>query len=200
MEDAVYGVYSEDNLVSEIRTNKEGIAYIDNLELGKYKVKELIPSKGYELDENVYEIELTYDNREVVITSKESIIKGDIEINKYYGDNENYDKEDGAEFEIYDINNRQIDTYVTYNGTINKKLEYGSYYVIQTKGKEGYKFIDKFNINITENKKYTFDLFDDILVVEVPDTGKNDYHRIIPLILILLGCLLVFKSRKSITC
>ena len=71
-------------------------------------------------------------------------------INKYYGEK----LEDGAIFEIYDINNNLIGTYETENGIINIKLEYGEYYGIQTSGVSGYNLVDKFDISIKEEKEY----------------------------------------------
>lgn len=196
---AIYGLYKDDKLIHTLTTDENGVAYIKDVPLGNYYLKEITPSTGYELDTNTYEVRLTKDNKSFIVNSYENIIKGNILINKYYGNKDNYKKEDGATFEIYDINDNLIGTYVTKDGKINAKLDYGKYYVIQTKGMNGYSLSDKFNISINENKEYKFDLHDDVLVVEVPNTGKNDYYRIIPLILILFGSLLVLKSKKSIT-
>lgn len=194
LEGAIYGIYSDNELISEIKTNEIGIASIDNLHLGKYEVKELVPSLGYEIDQNIYEIELTYNNNDVVINSYENVIRGNIELNKYYGEYDNYYKEDGATFDIYDINDKLVGTYITENGIVNEILDYGNYYVIQTNGIQGYNFVDKFNISINESKKYSYDLYDEILIVEVPNTMKNDSYRLIPIVFILLGILLIIKS------
>ena len=195
---AVYGVFNEDTLINEITTNEFGTGYIDDLPLGKYFIKELIPSIGYNLDEKVYEVELTYDNRNISIESLENIIKGDIELNKYYGEENNYELENNAVFDIYDINDNFIGSYETVNGKINEKLDYGEYYVVQKTGIDGYNFVDKFNISIKENKKYSFDLYDKALIVEVPNTGVYSYkYKVYPAFLILFGTILIFVSKKT---
>lgn len=200
VEGATYGVFKNNILVDEITTDINGIANIQNLSLGKYIVKELNPSLGYSIDENIYEIDLTYDNKDMGIISKENIIKGDIELNKYYGFKDNYELENEAIFEIYDINDKFIGSYQTINGKINEKLDYGNYYVIQTKGINGYSFIDKFNISISEEKKYSFNLYDDILIVDVPNTGVSNYkYKLYPILFIIFGIALIIKSLKKTT-
>ena len=208
---AVYGIYDEEELITTIETDESGIAYIENLPLGKYYVKELMPSLGYKLDENIYQINLTKDNQDVVIESYEQVIKGNLIINKYYGEEDNSNIEDGAIFEIYDIKDNLIGTYETQNGVINEKLEYGEYYAIQTKGILGYDFVDKFNISIKEEKDYFFELYDEkqknyffelydkeeILIVEVPDTKVKNYNYFISIIFVIFGLTLILKSLKN---
>lgn len=196
---AVYGIYKDEVLIDQIVTDENGIASLENLPLGKYKVKELKSSVGYNLDKNIYEVELTYDNKDIIINSYEEVIKGNIELNKYYGEENNYMLEDGAVFEIYDINNNLIGSYETIDGKIKEKLDYGNYYVVQTKGINGYSFIDKFNISIDKNKKYSFNLYDDIMIVDVPNTSRIDYYRLYPILFILFGVFLIFKASKKVT-
>lgn len=198
LEGAIYGLYDSNELITTIETNEEGIGYIDNLPLGKYYVKEITPSIGYNLDENIYEIDLTKDNKDVIINSYEEVIKGNLIINKYYGDEDDFKLEEGAVFELYDINDNLIDTYHTSNGVINEKLEYGDYYMIQTKGIENHKLVDKFNISIKDNIDYINDLYnirEEVLIVEVPDTFKIDYKKFISPILIIIGSIIVLISR-----
>ena len=211
LEGAVYGIYDDEELITTIETDDRGIAYIENLPLGKYYVKEITPSLGYKLDDNTYEINLTNENKDVTIDSYECVIKGNLIINKYYGDN-TYEKEDDAVFEIYDINDNLIGTYETKDGIINEKLEYGEYYSVQKEGISGYKFVDKFNIFINEEKDYIFDLYnkkeyvislsnkkEEVLIVEVPNTKVKNYNKLISISLILSGLILVLKSFKKTT-
>ena len=203
LEGAEYGIYNEEELITTIKTNEEGVAYINKLPLGKYYVKEINPSLGYKLDEKVYEITLTNNDRDIVINSYEEVIKGNLIINKYYGEDNNYKKEEGAVFEIYDIKDNLVGTYQTENGLINEKLEYGEYYAIQTKGINGYKFVGKFNILISKEKDYVFDLYnnkEDILIVDVPDTKVKNYSKFISFGLIIIGILFLLKGLKKTTC
>ena len=191
---AKYGIYKDDNLIKEIETNEFGTAYIDNLKLGNYIVKELYPSEGYNIDENIYEVSLTYENKDAHIESLESVIKGNIIFNKYFGIDNDYEFEDKAIFEIYDINDNLIGSYETMNGVLKETLDYGDYYAIQAGGINGYSYVDKFEISIRENREYSYDLYDNLLVVDVPDTSKNDLN--ISEMCIMLGILFIFKSIK----
>ena len=196
LEGAVYGIYKNDELIKEVITDNSGKAEINNLEFGNYYVKELTPSIGYNLDQNIYEVELNYNNKNFIVNSYENVIKGDLDINKYYGDENNYKLEDGAIFELYDIYNNMIGQYETIDGKIAEKLDYGDYYLLQKKGIDGYNLVDKLNISIKENKKYSYDLYDNVLVVVVPDTGINKEFNDIGYIFILSGILVLIFNKK----
>lgn len=205
LEGAIYGVYKEDELLYTLKTDKDGYAYIDDLPLGKYSVKEISPSIGYELDPNTYEVNLTKEDRNILVISYENVIKGNLVINKYYGSDDNYELEDGAVFELYDSNDNLVSSYETVNGKIEEELEYGEYYLLQKQGIDGYKFIDKFNLSIKNKKDYIFDLYNEkeVLVVEVPDTSKNSYNKQISMVLIFIGSIITsigkIKVKKKTT-
>ena len=200
LEGAIYGIYKDNNLINEIITDENGVAYIGDLPFGEYTIKELVASKGYSIDDEIYKVELTTDNKEVTIISKENIIKGYVILNKYYGNEDYYEIEDGAVFEIYDANNSLIGTYETKKGKIEEELAFGNYQVVQTKGKTGYSFVDNFNISIDENKKYSFNLYDNVLIVSVPNTGITSKRlNIGSILLILSGICLILKSIKKTT-
>lgn len=195
---AIYGIYQDDELLYTLETDENGNASIDNLPLGQYYVKEISPSTGYELDTNIYEVNLTKDNGNVVVISYENVIKGNLVINKYYGSDNGYNLEDGAVFELYDSDDNLIKTYETSNGKINEEIEYGEYYLLQKKGIDGYKFVDKFNLSVKDKKDYIFDLYDEILVVEVPNTSKNSYNKQISFILIFIGSIITGIGKINI--
>ena len=87
---AVYEVFhAKGTIVASITTNAEGKAVTGNLPLGKYKVKEKAgsSSKGYLVDLNTYEVEITSENRASTIfvkgiTSIETPQYGQIELKK----------------------------------------------------------------------------------------------------------------------
>lgn len=58
LQGAVYGVYTNENCtgspVATMTTNASGYAKVTNLALGKYWIKEITPSKGYDLDPTIY--------------------------------------------------------------------------------------------------------------------------------------------------
>lgn len=195
---AIYGIYNDSGLIAEITTNESGVATFKDLELGNYYVKELKPSEGYELDTNIYYINLTKENKSALINSYEKIIKAEVILNKYYVDGDNYTKEDDAIFELYNSKIELVETFKTENGSAKKTIPFGEYYLVQIKGKDGYSFIDKFKISINEKRKYVFELYDkrEVLVVDVPDTLKNDHKSKVPTSLIITGLFLVFISKK----
>ena len=62
LKDAVYTIYTDENCTKSYKTlttDEKGKAIINNLPLNKYWVKETSASKGYQLDENIYEVDLT---------------------------------------------------------------------------------------------------------------------------------------------
>ena len=163
LEGAVYGVYNEDELITTITTDSSGIGYLEELPLGSYKIKQINPSQGYKLDSNTHEINITKENKDIVIDSYSEIIKGNVIINKYFGNEENYKLEDGAIFEVYDINNNLIGSYESNDGVVKVELEYGKYYIDQVKGIDGYKLEDRRYITIIEEKDYQIDFYDEII-------------------------------------
>lgn len=195
---AIYGIYNDSGLIAEITTDESGVATFNDLELGNYYVKELKPSEGYELDTNIYYINLTKENKNALINSYEKIIKAEVILNKYYVDSDNYTKEDDAIFELYNSKIELVETFKTENGSAKKTIPFGEYYLVQIKGKDGYSFIDKFKISINEKRKYVFELYDkrEVLVVDVPDTLKNDHKSKVSASLIITGLFLVFISKK----
>ena len=184
---AKYGLYNDLGLIETYETNNDGIINIELLSLGKYYIKELEPSYGYELDNNIYFINLTKDSKTSVVYSYENVIKVDVEINKYYVDDEDY-KESDAVFEIYDDKDNFVNVYKTNeDGIINLKLEYGNYYLKQIKGKVGYRLIDKFLFKINDTSKKTYNLYNEVLIVSVPNTGVYIKKNYIYLYLIFIG-------------
>lgn len=198
LEGAIYGIYEDDILIDELVTDVNGQIEIKNLKLGKYYVKELTPSKGYNLDENIYEVDLTHEKNEFIINSYERIISGYLNVNKYYGEENNYMLEDSARFELFDTNNNLIGEYKTLNGKIEEKLDYGDYYLIQKSGKEGYSFVDRLNLSIKESKKYSYNLYDNVLIVDVPNTGIKKGFNKYGLVFIISGILIIFKQLKNL--
>ena len=173
LEGAVYGIYNEDELINTITIDYSGTGYLEDLPLGNYKIKQISHGLGYKLDDKVYEIEITKENKDIVIDSYSDIIKGDIIINKYFGSEDNYKLEDGALFEVYDINNNLIGSYESQDGVVNIELEYGKYYIDQIKGIEGHKLNERKYITIIEEKDYEMDFYDEVII---GDLKINKYY------------------------
>ena len=61
LEGAKYGIYSENTLVGTLTTDKNGYAKSDILPVGKYVVKEIDASTGYDVDEGSYNVTVVKD-------------------------------------------------------------------------------------------------------------------------------------------
>lgn len=152
---AVYGIYNEnDTLITTITTNDNSCATSDTLpRLGKYYLKEITPSKGYELDTNKYYFEITSENLYPTINVHEQIINRDVELNKYYakGETGTLIPEPNIEFEIYDINGNYVKSIVTdNNGVAKTNLVYGTYTIKQKNTTQGYEKVDNFKVIINK--------------------------------------------------
>lgn len=74
-----YGLYDlEGTLVSEVITNNDGYAKIENLKLGKYILKELSTNGNHVIDTKEYEVELKYKDQYTAIISKTFDFKNDL--------------------------------------------------------------------------------------------------------------------------
>ncbi|MBR6690730.1 MAG: Cys-Gln thioester bond-forming surface protein [Bacilli bacterium] len=186
LEGAFYRISDANGFTTTVKTDENGVAILNKIPWGKsYSIMEIEPSKGYNLDNRSYFISLNKNKKDYVINLREKVIKGNLIINKYYGEEGNYSLEDGAVFEIYDINDNLIGTYETKNGTIDITLDYGEYYIIQKNGMDAYELSEKKYISILEEKDYVIDLFtdkkeEDIFVEEVPNDKENSFVEELP--------------------
>ena len=104
LEGAKYGIYEGDHLVQEIVTDKKGYAKSNLLHEGKYTVKEIEASKGYEIDVSSYNVTVVRGKTVTVRVSEKpandpigiEIIKNDAETIDAQGDA----TLEGAEFKI----------------------------------------------------------------------------------------------------
>ena len=67
---AKYGIYSGSKLVETLTTDSKGYAKSGDLEAGSYTVKEISPSKGYEIDTKSYAVTVSAD-KTAKVTSTE---------------------------------------------------------------------------------------------------------------------------------
>ena len=148
----------KDNIwLSTKETNENGSVTFYNLAPGDYKVQEYRPSLGYMENIDSYTFGVK-DGENIVYNVYEKVIKGNLIINKYYGNENNYKLDENAVFEVYH-NNNLIKTLKPINGIINEKLEYGTYTIKQIDGNKYYDFAKEFIISINENKNYTYNLY-----------------------------------------
>ena len=165
---AIYGVYNtNDEIVYGVQTDELGIAKIKNAPYGSYYIKEISPSYGYRISKNIHSFTINDDNKNIVIYSYEEAIKDDINITKYYEDNEGYSYESGISFELYK-NNYLLDTYTTDElGNIKLKLDYGTYTLKQVSGKEGYTYLDDYTFVVDNGEPKDIKLYNKLIRVDI---------------------------------
>lgn len=144
------------NVVDTIIINNDCTGTSKELPYGKYKVKEIEASKGYKIDNNIYDVSIDSDNLEINVTSKEDIIKNRISILKQYdyveGNSMFVNAEVNIIFEIYDSNNFKYDTIITdKNGYALVDLPYGTWQFHQKNVVNGYQKIHDFYVNVDDN-------------------------------------------------
>lgn len=148
---AIYEVFNKNNdeLVDYFEIGKKNT--ITNLALGKYYIKEKRPSTGYLLDENIYEVEVIQDNLNLNLTVYEDVIKRKVDLFKVFASDNTgiLTSESGITFEIYDRDNKLIDSITTdEDGYATVTLPYGSYTFKQINTTEGYYKVDDFKVTI----------------------------------------------------
>lgn len=189
LDGAKYMLYDESmNEIKELEI-KDNQALIENINFGKYYLKEITPGIGYTLDDKTYEINITKENNNVELILENTVIKKKIIIEKKYGENNNFNSEKDIEFEIYNHNNELVTTISTNeNGIAEIILPYGIYTIIQKNTTPGYNKIDPFKININNDIEETIELKD--YKIPVPNTHTNKSRTLILLILQLISLLI----------
>ena len=173
LDGAIYNLYDENNnLIQELTINNSE-AIINNINFGKYYLKEIKPGTGYTLDNNTYEINVTnYDNiHELILKNK--VIEKKIVIEKKYGDEYLLKGESNISFNIYNNRKELIKKITTdSNGLVEITLPFGSYEFIQINSTEGYNKVDNFNITIDNSEEEHIELRD--LKIKVPNTHTDN--------------------------
>lgn len=184
LDGAIYNLYNEEmKKISEVEI-KNNTASINNLDYGKYYIKEEKPGEGYLLDDETYEFEIK-DNLQIKIILKNKVIDKNITIIKQYGENNTYNNEQNISFEIY--NKDKLFQTITTNeeGKISIKLPYGTYKIKQLNTTDGYEKIEDFSITINNTEDETIVLKDN--KIKVPNTYKEiDIYKILTNLLKLL--------------
>lgn len=192
LEGAVYGLYDGSDLVATYTTDKNGYFITDYYPCGPdWCIKEITPSEGYKLNtENVFldneANRFTEEFNTIGISVFENIKYGQIMLTKHLGDGDTQIEtpEVGAEFEIYlksagsyenaKDTERQRLTIDAHGNAYSDMLPYGTYTVRQTKGEEGYKMAEPFDVFIQENWGFYSFIINDPLIKAHIDIVKKD--------------------------
>ena len=145
------------NVVDTITIDENCTATSKYLPYGHYKIKEKTSSKGYYLDTNIYNANITEDSI-ITITSKEQVIKNYISILKQYdyvdGNTQFLNAEANVKFEIFYPNGTKYGEIMTdRNGYATLDIPYGVWKFHQVNSHTGYEKIYDFFITVDENSK-----------------------------------------------
>lgn len=123
--------------IKTLITNKKGEAYAENLQIGKYYLKEIKTNIGYEVCSDK-EVNVEW-NKTVEAKIENQKQKGQIEIYKMDNEDKNI-KLERIIFEILDENKKRIETIITDEKgyAITNKLPIGKYYVREIETNDKY--------------------------------------------------------------
>lgn len=153
--------------IGEYEVGDSGKISVDNLLYGKYYFKEIIPPKGYELSAQKVEAVLDDDHPNVRVNFSNTRKTGQFTIQKV-SDRLSEVGLEGAEFSVYKSDGTLIQSDIDHitdeNGklTINN-LEWGDYYLVETKAPKGYVLSDKkieFTINAANDAGRDMETYD----------------------------------------
>lgn len=143
---------SDNNIVRKIKTDSKGEAYISNIKIGKYILRETKTKNEYCLCEDK-EIEVGWNKTSNILIENEKK-KGQLEIYKIDQEDKAI-KINGVIFELIDLNGTVVERLTTNsNGyAISKKLPIGEYYLKEIKTDNKYVLDNKIiKIDIKHNK------------------------------------------------
>ena len=129
IENVKFEIIDEDGFKYYATTDKNGIAEIKDIRIGKIKIIETETKKEYILLKENLELEIKEDKTSEITIENEKK-KGQIEVYKTDAE-DNSIKIKGVVFEILDYNNNFVDKLITDNNghAISKKLPIGTYYL-----------------------------------------------------------------------
>lgn len=199
-------IYKKDELISIKQTDQDGKILFADLYLGKYYIKEISLLNDYVKNDQVYEINLEYQDQYTEIISYElkvyNLLKhGELEFTKT--DFATSEAIPNTKIEIYTDKDELIFSGITddYGKVTIKKLPLGKYYIVETKPSTGYRLTnDKIYFEIKENNEVVkANMTNEKIEIEVPNTENNNY--LVPILMISIivssGIILYEKVRKN---
>lgn len=185
LEGAIYELYnSNKEPIRQIIIDQNKKAIIPNLPLGTYYLKEIKAGTGYQLNEEIYKLELTEEKPTITLETTNEIIKKKIKIKKTYNE-ENPQQEAFITFDIFDKNHIKIASITTNElGEAEIILPYGSYYVKQLNTTAGYHKVSDFEIDVTDTEELIYNLTD--YKIKVPNTTASLLQQILAILVNLL--------------
>lgn len=155
LKQAKYAVYySDGSLFTELITDEEGMAYVEEIYPGEYYLQEIAAPYGYELNPEKIYFEVT--DKDVVLEVEDKLIKKEIVIEKYLEEIDGeLELEKHASFDVLDYETGKLITSFTTNeyGKFSLMLPYGKYLLKQTASTIGYNLSEDIILTIKEDTK-----------------------------------------------
>ena len=195
LEGAKYGLYEYGQLINTYTTDKNGKFSIPNLYAHNYTIRELTPSKGYNLSTLDYIVNMDDDK---TINVAEKIISSNVTIQN----NCDNQPSPNSKFSIYDLNDQLIyEDSTDNNGQVKTDLVYGHYYIVQNTNENCTIDKTKHYINIDNNKKQNITISNQKNIenhvsentYNIPNTAKISIFSFLGFI-VLLGSYFVYKK------
>ena len=163
IKDTEFIIMKDEKKIYQGKTNADGIIELNDLVYGIYKIKEVMASNGYLLNEMIYEVKIDDENKDVYIEIENELKKGKLVIRKL--DSSNGNVISNVEFVIIKDNE------VIYEGVTNEygeieinNLPLGIYIIKEVRASNGYILNeDEIEVSLDSEVKY-------IEIFNIPDT------------------------------
>lgn len=163
IKDTEFIIMKDEKIIYRGKTDADGIIELNNLVYGIYKIKEVMASNGYLLNEMIYEVKIDDENKDVYIEIENELKKGKLVIRKLDSSNGNVISK--VEFVI------MKDKEVIYEGVTNEygeieinNLPLGTYIIKEVRASNGYILNeDEIEVSLDSEVKY-------IEIFNIPDT------------------------------
>lgn len=163
IKDTEFIIMKDEKIIYQGKTDADGIIELNNLVYGIYKIKEVMASNGYLLNEMIYEVKIDDENKDVYIEIENELKKGKLVIRKLDSSNGNVISK--VEFVI------MKDKEVIYEGVTNEygeieinNLPLGTYIIKEVRASNGYILNeDEIEVSLDSEVKY-------IEIFNIPDT------------------------------
>ena len=184
LDGAIYSVSTKDKEINKLEI-KNNVANINNLDFGTYYIKEISPGNGYMLDDNTYEVKISKDKTIIDLVLENKVIEKNITIHKKYGENDNYQDEENVSFQVFNTQNKLLDTLLTdKTGKASIKLPFGSYHFIQLNSAKGYEKIEPFEMIVSDSDDEELELRD--MKIAVPNTHVDRIKELVITIMMVV--------------
>ena len=175
-----YEISKNNVVVDSVCTGKEPLIYqTGDLPYGEYTIKQTSYGIGYLPDTNLYTV-IIDENNDTSLILYNKLLKNDIQIVKYACRDNVCVFEEKALFEVYDTNNKLVNTIITDgNGYAFVTLGYGRYDIKQISGLNEYTLSDDFSEKIVDESSVHYkELYN--YYIESHEEVKGEYVEIVP--------------------